>query len=116
MTPEASASTTVRIPLGRLADIDQHEYRTLVLGGRRILLFHDRNDQLVAVEDLCRKRNAPLTRKEDNLHDTHHPTCGCALVQHLSDWAQARQCRCSNRHPIVCEEDGVHLLLPRPAT
>lgn len=114
MRQQKPVETLVRIPLGQLADFEPDDYRTLVLAGRRILLFHDRNNQLVAVEDLCRKRNEPLTRKEDNLSDSHHPTCGCALVQHLSDWAQARQCRCSNRHRVVREDGAAHLLLPVP--
>ncbi len=101
-----------RIPLGQLAAIDVDEYRTLILGGRRILLFRDRDGNLVAVDDHCRKRGVPLTRREDGLRDSHHPICGCAVVQDQSEWAQARQCRCSNRHAVVTGPDGVHLLLP----
>ena len=104
--------TTVRIPLGRLAEFRAGDYRTLVLAGRRILLFRDRDGELVAVEDHCRKRNVPLTRREETLNDTHHPVCGCALVQNQSEWAQARQCRCANRHPVVSEASQWYLLLP----
>ncbi|MCP1676864.1 hypothetical protein J2T57_004037 [Natronocella acetinitrilica] len=103
--------TAVRIPLGRLADCGNDEFRTLVLAGKRILLFRDRGGDLVAVEDLCRKRGMPLTRKEEDIKDTHHPACGCAVVQHLSEWAQARQCRCATRHPVVMEAGQCHLLL-----